>query len=687
MAAYQKHKSLLLSVFFILAVLTGCKERSLNETFHNPFENTEELAMSSGDCILEGRHLWVSNEIQTVNPDFTGIGGISKLYSPPFNLSPFQMETTFFGKKVEPQNYTWKPGEIIQEADIEGVRIKCLLVPVYPQTKVIQVIGLSNPAGNAVVVPVTITASPFFSADSIWSWSPKNANKPAATRENREVNTLCFETADGEITIGTDYPEIKKAAHQLTGEIRLAPQSEKYFAITVSWKGKNDPQGSGSRSVEELIRQSRKRWNERIEEAYNRLGRIRSSNRELDLFYKRGILTLLTCEWNKEEMLLRPYFAESGIDGGAVCSYMWGLAYVSKMMPLYNPQAWKEQIRQAIRTDAEHHYAFIPTTGKSIGPWYSYNQYAMIRTIFDYVGITGDQAFLSEVVNSEKVIDYCIRQALYQDEISSGVRLINYGTNENLLELKKTGTYQFYVPSPNAERCWSYRAVDELCRLAGVKSPDLSVRADSLAGLITRELWSEEKNWFFTKDTTGVRHFCPSIQVFDMLRCGVLTKAQERKILTHLNEREFLSEYGVHSLSKEEPGYDLNDADWGGPGVYAGDAPELVEDLYRSGYPEKAEDILKRILWWGKRLPYYPQAIIADQIDYRRNGRANVIAGLTATQSVLFGTLGLRFSSDGTVSIQPEKTSLFDTLQLDGLLIHGKSTGICINGNHFSITN
>ncbi|MCB9250583.1 MAG: hypothetical protein H6613_19605 [Ignavibacteriales bacterium] len=170
-----------------------------------------------------------------------------------------------------------------------------------------------------------------------------------------------------------------------------------------------------------------------------------------------------------------------------------------------------------------------------------------------------------------------------------------------------------------------------------------------------------------------------------MLRCNVLSKDQEQKILNHLNEKEFLSEYGVHSLSKLDWAYDLNDADWGGPGIYAGDAPELIEDLYLSGYPEKAEDILNRILWWGKYLPYYPQAIIADKIDYRRNGRANIIAGITSTQSILFGLLGLQFLPDGDVYIKPEKTNLFNKFEINGLQIKEEVVDISIIENIISV--
>ncbi|MCB9250582.1 MAG: hypothetical protein H6613_19600 [Ignavibacteriales bacterium] len=116
----------------------------------------------------------------------------------------------------------------------------------------------------------------------------------------------------------------------------------------------------------QLIQEARERWNERLTYAYNHLGRIKSSNADLDLFYKRGILSLLTCEWNKKELLLQPYFSESGIDGGAVCSYLWGYAYVSKIMPIYNSQAWKNQIIQGIKTDAKNHYAFTPIIGEGL---------------------------------------------------------------------------------------------------------------------------------------------------------------------------------------------------------------------------------------------------------------------------------------------------------------------------------
>ncbi|APY11615.1 hypothetical protein BWZ22_10335 [Seonamhaeicola sp. S2-3] len=536
---YSKSKCQIYIFSFIFLAFSSCQEKEEVSIFENPFPQIEELSINSDNCILEKRHLWVSNEIQTINPDFEGIGGITKIYSPPLNLSPFQMGVKFFGKKIKTEYYNWKPGEIIQYSEINGIKIKCLLVPTN-STKTVLVYELSNPQEEDIAVPIKISAEPYLSNyDSLWIWAPRDAKSKAVLAPTSLENELLFKSDDGKIKISTDNIDVQKINNSIESNVTVKSGANKQFTVVVSYTGKNQLNESNMQ-VRDDIREARERWNARLTQAYDNLGHIKSSNPEFDLFYKRGILSLLSVEWNKDELLLQPYFAESGIDGGAMCSYLWGYAYISKIMPIYNRQAWKNQIIQGIKTDAKSHYAFTPITGEGIGPWYSYNQYSAIRTIYDYVLISGDRAFLSEKINNKTVIDYCIDQALFKDDITKHVGLVDYGSNHNLLELKKTDRYQHFVPSPNAERCWSYRAVDELCDWAKVPSLNLSSRANALSKLLTEKLWSDEEQWFLTLDTSGQRQFFPSVQIFDMLRCNVLSKDQEQKILSHLNEKEFL---------------------------------------------------------------------------------------------------------------------------------------------------
>lgn len=42
------------------------------------------------------------------------------------------------------------------------------------------------------------------------------------------------------------------------------------------------------------------------------------------------------------------------------------------------------------------------------------------------------------------------------------------------------------------------------------------------------------------------------------------------------------------------------------------------------GKPQPAENILKRILWWGERMPYWGDSFYADTMRYREETPFNV---------------------------------------------------------------
>jgi hypothetical protein len=284
------------------------------------------------------------------------------------------------------------------------------------------------------------------------------------------------------------------------------------------------------------------------------------------------------------------------------------------------------------------------------------------------------------------VLEWARQHAVYLDHPDVPVALIDYGTNENLLELHRTDAYLHFVPSPNAERCWSYRAVDEMAGWAGMKPFGLARRADELAAVIHRKLWDANARWFSALDVTGRPRLCYSIQIFDLLRQGILTADERAGILTHLKAPEFFSPWGVHSLATSDPGYDETDVDWGGPGVYTGDAPQLVQDLLRADAFSEADDLLHRILWWGQRLPYFPQAIRADRPDYRHDGRANVIAGAEGAQALIFGLLGCVVKADGAIELNPHLPSFATDLAFTGFKIRGRKLDVALDRQGYRVT-
>jgi hypothetical protein len=377
--------------------------------------------------------------------------------------------------------------------------------------------------------------------------------------------------------------------------------------------------------------------------------------------------------------------SESGIDGGALCTYLWGIAYVAKLLAICRPDLLRAHILQALRSHPFEHYAYTPLDGRAVGPWYAYNQFSVVWCVYHHSLLTGDVDFLRRVVDGKTVYRWAVEHALFGDDLAQAPTLVDFGKDLNLLELRRTDAYRHFVPSPNAERCWSMRAVDRMAGWIGAEEAHLSVRAEELAGLIGERLWCEDLGWFGTLDRAGNRKVCWTIQVFDMLRFDVVHENKRNMMLRHLNEDEFLSTYGVHSLSKRDLGYDESDVDWGGPGVYAGDAPELVEDLYLAGALTQGDDVLRRILWWGDRFPYYPQAVRADRPDYRRDGRANVVVGLKACETLVFGLLGLQVGTDGEISLSPHLPNFAADFAVKRLHIRGRSFDVSVTKEGYRV--
>src|SRR5690606_41390492 len=104
--------------------------------------------------------------------------------------------------------------------------------------------------------------------------------------------------------------------------------------------------------------------------------------------------------------------------------------------------------------------------------------------------------------------------------------------------------------------------------------------------------------WFAARDPHGIIDYRYTIQMVDVLNSGVIDEDIERSLLRRLNETEFLSPYGVHSLSKVDIGYVQVDIDNGGGGTCTLFPPQIAELLYRDGHSAMADDIMKRILWW-----------------------------------------------------------------------------------------
>jgi len=387
------------------------------------------------------------------------------------------------------------------------------------------------------------------------------------------------------------------------------------------------------------------------------------------------------------EFVANPYYSTGGMNGGCVCCYLWDFGEPWEMLPLYDPEALKAHVKQFLSLDITRHFAFVPTTGEAFGPWYPVNQEKIIFLVYYYVLFTGDTGFLREEVAGKTILQWVLFHATYRDHPQLPVSLIDYGKGNNHLELRGTFRYDNYLPDLNARRYANYLAAFELSRLAGCPERELPQRAEALKAILKRMMWSPEHRWFSHLDENFNRDVRWTVQMFKPIGSPVLDDEEAEGLVSHLNDDEFLSAWGLHSMSKLDPAYDQVDIDNGGGGDYTAFTPQIIERLYKVGRADLAEEILSRILWWGERMPYWGDSIVANNVDYRRDTPLqNTIGAVAGAQMVVFGMFGVQVSPDGTITINPQPPASSPEIALTGLRLRGRCLDISVSGGEYRVT-
>jgi hypothetical protein len=174
--------------------------------------------------------------------------------------------------------------------------------------------------------------------------------------------------------------------------------------------------------------------------------------------------------------------------------------------------------------------------------------------------------------------------------------------------------------------------------------------------------------------------------MFKLFGSEILDKEMESGLASHLNDEEFLSAYGLHSMSKKDAAYDQLDIDNGGGGICTGFPAQVIEKLYRAGFADHAADILERILWWAEVMPYWGDSVTANCKDYRRDTPLqNMLDVAAVAQCIIFGAFGVDPRPDGTVAIHPHSLAFSPSMALKALKIRGMDVDISVDDTSFRV--
>ena len=655
----------------------------------NKFKNCR-FSFEKENNILCDRHIGISgNRLSILTPE-SSVGKINNLQACPFTNTEFIMDVRVGGERVPAKDWSWLPNVIIREGETKLYNITTTVaVPPHNRAVVIK-IELENKTENDLLLPLTVEYRGEPRRMEEWIFLIPDGNRFADLKYESDENSITFYSNDQAASVITCSEKVKhfKSAYLLESNITL-PASKKHIIYFSAHLGAKEEVEKESQSIKKDYQKYIDKailWEKEEEkEIFSKLPELTSTDSDLVKLYYRSLVTYVTNKWEAPEFNVNPYYSTGSTNGGCMCSYLWDYSGGMYVHPLVCPETHKKQLGFYIKNDLTSSYAIMPIDGKPTGPWYQINQEKIIAMVYYYVLHTGDKEFLNEKVLDKTISEWMVFHALVGDDLSKPVALINYGEGgRDHLELRHEIQYRGIMPDLNARRYMNYIRAYKLTELAGNPCEVLLDRASELKDLLPT-LWNENAEWYdFIYN--GNRETRYTVQMFKFLDSDVIDKQTKDKLVKHLNEEEFLSEYGLHSMAKHDPAYDQDDIDNGGGGICTEFAAVIIGQLFDEGYDEKASDILKRILWWGTRLPYMGDSCAANMMLHREDTPLQAdISSVSLAQTILFKLSGVSVDFDGKIKVCPPKHHLAEKIEYRNFKLRGRIFDLLIDGEYYKL--
>lgn len=633
------------------------------------------LNLNGEKNLVAEEHFGIANGRITTNVLYCNVLSSRMLFAPPYASSNFSLEGRLFGELVPTRAYHWSPVEVHRQGEIQGIKVGSSLTLIEGQRALALEITLKNTREARVNVPLLFSITGGMDYVTAWEFHRPKADKPTWTSD--KGNLLLRRNDTGGYAVGMSGAKMRWEDYcdHWTGAISLKPGEIRTVYLFAAIQEADDAE----KTVRQLLKdpagaivKSRKQYRRRAADLLNRLPRFSASDARLEQFYYRAAIPLLLNRWEVPEFHLHPYYSTGSVNGGCIGAYLWDFGEPWEVWPLVDPAALREHVKTFLAINLTKHFAFNPLGGTGWGPWYYINQEKIVFLIYYYVMLTGDEKFLQQRVAGKRILDWVVHHAMFGDEGKPKANLIDYGAGNHHLELRREYRYDHILPDMNMRRYAVYQAADALCKIAAEAPVNFKERAEKLKKLVHQTLWSAKDKWWCFMRPNGKKELRWTMQMFKVIDSGVLDSARRDALVAHINEKEFLSEFGMHSMSKLDPAYDQIDIDNGGGGACGCFPAQIIEKLYKAGYPDEAVDILRRILWWGDRLPYWSDSLVANTMDYRRDTPLqNTLHAAAGVQMIIFGLFGISVTPEGRIRVNPAPPSFSPRLSLKGVKIRG----------------
>lgn len=433
----------------------------------------------------------------------------------------------------------------------------------------------------------------------------------------------------------------------------------------------------------------------RIEKAYERtcmrlatssesLPKIESENKYLEALYKRCLITVNECKYERNDFVVNPFWAS----GTWPISMIWDQCFAEEALSMLNPESVKESIKLVLRL-GKMKRSYIYYNGTTpLYILYLQDPFAIQTMIDAYITYTGDWSILDEKIDDATVYEWMKRWAYkFKNEYSKPDGLIDVGYNTELLIEIRTDGYNHIVPVVNGLAADLYRWIgDEAARRGDKDSAKFKYWHDQLIKSMNEKLWNDESGWFDNLYPDGTKGTTWTYHLLDLLDKKDLSAYQAHRMIQHLADGEFMAKYGLYSTSKvDDLHWDRIDADFGGGGQYNGMTLRIAKNLFERGYGVQGWEILKRYSKYTDHFPYFTHNPLSDKMYQDHSSMSLQISAGAGLEAIFSGIFGVRPQKDGSIIFSPYYHSDFGKSKLTDFRFRGNSFDVVLKPDEYEV--
>lgn len=436
--------------------------------------------------------------------------------------------------------------------------------------------------------------------------------------------------------------------------------------------------------IKERFMSAYQRTCDRLQFTADHLPSIKTENKQINELYKRCLLTVSECKWERDNFILKPFWAS----GGWIISMIWDQCFAEEVLAMIDPKGLKESIKLTLREcEMKRSYIFWSGAGKGDGILYIQDPFAIQTMIDAYITYTGDKSIMDEKTGDATVYEW-MKRWIYElhDKYSRPDGLVDVVDPEHLIEIRTAG-YDRVVPVVCGLTASFYQRMSEWAFERGDNdAAKFKLWSEQIRESFTKKLWNDQLGWFDNLYPDGGKGTTMTFHLFDLLETDIISSYQKSRMMEHLVDGEFLAPYGLYSISKTDTlHFDQIDADFGGGGQYMGMTLRIANNLFENGEQEKGLMILERFSKYTDHFPYLTGNPWSDKMYQNRVSLCLHIAAGAGIEAINSGIFGVRPHENGSIEINPFYHIDLGNSELTGFGFRGNTYDVILKSDYYSV--